>query len=256
MRITASCVYPAYTSAPYLRYRESVSIADNIAGIRRRLDAACRRAGRHPGSVALMAVTKTVEAGRIREAYAAGIRLFGENRVQEFAAKAPGVRDLRDIEAHMIGHLQSNKVTQAMELFHAIDSVDSLRLAKKLDSAAAALGKKIPVLIEVNIGREQTKSGVNPGSDELRELLEGAPELLWLQIHGLMTVPPYEDDSEKSRPYFRRMRELFDDIAGRNQAAVHMDCLSMGMSHDFEVAVEEGATRVRIGTAVFGPRPI
>ena len=201
-----------------------------------------------------MAVTKTVPPERIREAYDAGLRLFGENRVQEFATKAVGLRDLAEAEWHMIGHQQSNKAVKAAELFAHVDSVDSLRLAQKLNTSASQLGKKLSVLIEINIGGEQVKNGVAPDSAELEHLLTGAPEFSSLEFRGLMTVPPYNDDPEQSRPYFRRMLELFDEIAQRNLASVRMDILSMGMSHDFEVAIEEGSTCVRIGTAIFGER--
>jgi pyridoxal phosphate enzyme (YggS family) len=231
-----------------------VSIATNVAALRERINAAAHRAGRNPQAVTLMAVTKTVSPDRIRGAYAAGIRVFGENRVQEFEAKVQALRDMAGSEWHMIGHLQSNKSAKAAELFGHIDSVDSLKLAQRLNSAASELRKKIPVLIEINIGGEQAKSGVAPGSDELKNLMATAPELSSLEFRGLMTVPPYQDDPELSRPYFKKMRELFDQIATRNPPAVRMGVLSMGMSHDFEVAIEEGSTCVRLGTAIFGER--
>ncbi len=202
----------------------------------------------------LMAVTKTVPPERIREAYDAGLRFFGENRVQEFATKADALRDLAGAEWHMIGHLQSNKAVKAAELFAHVDSVNSLRLAQKLNAAASQLGKKLSVLIEINIGGEQVKNGVAPDSTELENLLNAAPEFSSLEFRGLMTVPPYNDDPEQSRPYFRRMRELFDQIAQRNLASVRMDVLSMGMSHDFELAIEEGSSCVRLGTGIFGER--
>ena len=201
-----------------------------------------------------MAVTKTVPPERIREAYDAGLRLFGENRVQEFATKADGLRGLAGAEWHMIGHLQSNKAVKAAELFARVDSVDSLRLAQKLNTAASQLGKKLSVLIEINIGGEQVKNGVAPDSAELEHLLTGAPEFSSLEFRGLMTVPPYNDDPEQSRQYFRELRELFNQIARRNLASIRMDVLSMGMSHDFEVAIEEGSSCVRIGAAIFGER--
>jgi pyridoxal phosphate enzyme (YggS family) len=201
-----------------------------------------------------MAVSKTVAPQRIREAYNAGVRVFGENRVQEFAAKADALRDLAGIEWHMIGHLQSNKAAKAVELFEHTDSVDSLRLAQRLNSAAAQLSKKISALIEINVGAEQAKSGVAPDSGELEDLLIAAPGLASLEFRGLMAVPPYNDEPEKSRPYFRKMRELFDQISSRKLPAIQMDVLSMGMSHDFEIAIEEGSTCVRIGTAIFGGR--
>jgi pyridoxal phosphate enzyme (YggS family) len=229
-------------------------LAENIASVQERIAAAALRSGRKPEDVTLMSVSKTFPPERIREAYAAGLRVFGENRVQEFAGKLAALRDLRAAEWHMIGHLQTNKAAQAAELFSHIDSVDSIRLARKLNSSASELDKKVSVLIEINIGGEAAKSGVGPDSPELEGLLEAAPDLPSLEIRGLMTVPPYADDPEQSRPYFRKMRELFNQIASRKLPAVRMEVLSMGMSHDYEVAIEEGSTCVRIGTAIFGKR--
>jgi len=201
-----------------------------------------------------MAVTKTFPPQRIREAYQAGLRLFGENRVQEFAHKWPALRDLADAEWHMIGHLQTNKASRAAELFAGIDSLDSLRLAEKLNLSARLLGRKLPVLIEINMGEETAKSGVAPVSRALNELLEKAAELDHLEFRGLMAIPPFTEDPEQARPFFRHLRELRDQIAARKLAPVGMHVLSMGMSHDFEVAIEEGSTCVRIGTAIFGER--
>ncbi len=229
-------------------------LSKNIAHVRERIDSAARRAGREPQGVTLMAITKTVSPDRIREAYDAGIRVFGENRVQEFAAKRGALGDLLDADWHMVGHLQSNKAHAAAELFHAIDSVDSVRLLQRLNSAAKALGKTLPVLIEINIGGEAAKSGTAPESGELEEMLNFAGQCGSIAIRGLMAVPPYDDDPEKSRPYFRQMAVLFERIAARQFAGVSMQTLSMGMSHDFEVAIEEGSTCVRVGTAIFGER--
>ncbi len=216
--------------------------------------AAARRAGREPEEITLMAVSKTFGAEHIRQAYNAGVGLFGENRVQEFAGKANALADLADAEWHLIGHLQSNKAARAAELFDAIDSVDSLRLAEKLDAAAERLGKRLPVLIEINLGGEAAKSGVAPGSRELGEILQAASRLTHLDYRGLMTIPPFTDEPEGARVHFRQLRELRDLIAKQNLPAVRMDVLSMGMSHDFEVGIEEGATCVRVGTAIFGER--
>ena len=202
-----------------------------------------------------MAVTKTHPPERIRAAYAEGLRLFGENRVQEFDGKAAAVADLEAAEWHMIGHLQTNKAAKAVDLFEAVDSVDSVKLAEKLDAAARKLNRRLPVLIEVNIGGEAAKSGVAPQSPEWEALLQAAPRLEALEFRGLMTVPPFTDDPEGARPYFRRLRELRDATAARKLPAVRMGVLSMGMSHDFEVAIEEGSTSVRVGTAIFGERP-
>jgi PLP dependent protein len=232
----------------------AMSISENIAAVQERVAAAARRAGRDPANIVLMAVSKTQAPERIREAYRAGLRVFGENRVQEFAGKVEALRDLENAEWHMIGHLQTNKAAKTVELFRTVDSVDSLKLAEKLDAAARQLGRKIDVLIEVNVGGEAAKSGVASDSRELEELLIAAPRLESLIFRGLMTVPPFTDDPEGARPYFRKLRELRDTIASRKLAAVAMDQLSMGMSHDFEIAIEEGSTCVRIGTAIFGER--
>lgn len=219
--------------------------------VRERIAVAARRAGRSADEITLMAVSKTVEPTRIREAYVAGIRVFGENRVQEFAEKAAALRDLEGARWHLIGHLQSNKAGKAAELFSAVDSVDSARLAHRLDAAAQ---KELPALIEINVGGEQAKSGVTPGSAELADLLRAAPELKQVRIRGLMAIPPFTEDPEGARPFFRKMRELREEIEGRKLPGVSMEVLSMGMSHDLEVAIEEGATCVRVGTSIFGER--
>ncbi len=231
-----------------------MSIADNLAEVRKRIDAAARRAGRRPEDIALMAVSKTFPPESIREAYDAGARLFGENRVQEFAGKIDSLRDLRDAEFHLIGHLQSNKTVKAVELFAAVDSVDSLRLAQKLNVSAQQPGNKMSVLIEINVGGETAKNGVAPGSQELEEILLAAQALRHLEFRGLMTVPPFSDDPQQARPYFLQLRKLRDQLAARKLPATDMGTLSMGMSHDFEVAIEEGSTCVRVGTAIFGER--
>ncbi len=232
-----------------------MSIAENIAGIRERMAAAAARVKRDPNQITLMAVTKTVEPERIRQAYEAGLRVFGENRVQEFGEKQEALRDLRDAEWHLIGHLQSNKAKKAAESFQAVDSVDSLRLAEKLNEAARQLGRTLPVLIEIKVSEEESKAGIEMDSPELEELLLGAAELGNLQVRGLMTVPPYTEDPEGARLYFRTLRDLRDKIALRKLPNVSMNVLSMGMSHDFEVAIEEGSTCVRVGSAIFGERP-
>jgi pyridoxal phosphate enzyme (YggS family) len=229
-------------------------ISANILRVRERIDTAARRCGRSPGEITLMAVTKTHSAARIREAYEAGLRVFGENRVQEFAAKADALADLPDAAWHMIGHLQTNKAGKAAELFGAVDSLDSLKLAEKLDLAALTMGKGLAVLIEINVGGETAKSGVNADSRELEDMLLAAPRLEALKFRGLMTVPPFAENPVQARPYFRKLRELRDVITARKLPGIGMDELSMGMSHDFEVAVEEGSTCVRVGTAIFGER--
>ena len=231
-----------------------MSVAENVAEVRQRIAAAARRAGRNPKEIELMAVSKTFPPERIREAYDAGLRTFGENRVQEFAAKALALGDLHDAEWHMIGHLQSNKAAAAAAAFTAVDSLDSLKLAEKLNASAEKLGKKINVLIEVNVGGEAAKSGVAADSDELDNLLNAAPALERLQFRGLMSIPPFAEDAREARPYFQKLRALRDQIAAQRLPAVCMDVLSMGMSHDFEIAIEEGSNCVRVGTAIFGER--
>ncbi|HTT21762.1 MAG TPA: YggS family pyridoxal phosphate-dependent enzyme [Candidatus Sulfotelmatobacter sp.] len=231
-----------------------MSIVENIAALQEKIAEAAKSSRRNPSEVALMAVTKMHPPEPIREAYDAGLRLFGENRVQEFAAKASALSNLPGAQWHMIGHLQTNKAAKAAELFSAVDSVDSLKLAEKLNTAAQAEGKILHVLIEVNVGGEAAKSGVPPASPELENLLAAAPTLEALEFRGLMTVPPYTENPEDSRPYFRQLRTLRDQIAARNLPGISMDILSMGMSHDFEVAIEEGSTCIRIGTAIFGER--
>ena len=235
-----------------------MSIAQNIAVVRSRIAAAAHRAGRSPEAIALMAVSKTVTPAAIREAYEAGLRLFGESRVQELARKAEALRDLPDAEWHMIGHLQANKSNKAAELFAAVDSIDSLRLAQRINVSASQLGKKVAVLLEINVGGEAAKSGMVLRSPELDEILRAAPAFENLEVRGLMTVPPFTDDSNGARPYFRELRalqsELQRKIAALGLPGVEMKQLSMGMSHDFEVAIEEGSTCVRVGTAIFGER--
>jgi pyridoxal phosphate enzyme (YggS family) len=231
-----------------------MSIAKNIAEVRERIAAAARRAARSPDEITLMAVSKTFSVENIREAYTAGLRVFGENRVQEFAAKSEALRDLSDVKWHLIGHLQSNKAGKAVDLFDAIDSVDTVRMADKLNAFAAVAAKTLPVLIEINVGGEATKNGVVPGSDELEQILQHSQQWRSLRIRGLMTVPPYADDPEGSRPYFRQLNQIRDSISSRGLPQIDMTVLSMGMSHDFEVAIEEGATCVRVGTALFGER--
>jgi PLP dependent protein len=232
-----------------------MSIAENIAQVRARIAAAAARVRRKPEDITLMAVSKTVEPERIHEAYAAGLRVFGENRVQEFEKKASALADLKEAEWRLIGHLQSNKAKKATELFSAVDSIDSLHLAEKLNQAAGQAGKTLHVLIELKVGEEASKAGIPAGSPELDSLLNGMARLDRLQVRGLMTVPPFTDDPEGARMYFRLLRDVRDRIAARKLPRIEMDVLSMGMSHDFEVAIEEGSTCVRVGTAIFGARP-
>ncbi len=228
-----------------------IDLKDNIARVQERIAAAGRRAGRRPEDVKLVAVSKTVPPDRIRAAYDAGLRDFGENRVQEANSKRAALSDLT-VTWHLVGHLQTNKAKLARELFHCVHSLDSLRLAQKLDEAAVCSGDRLPVLIEVNLGEEQTKSGV-PEQDML-PLAEQVSRLATIELRGLMVLPPFFEDPEQARPFFRRLRELARTIESASLPGVSMRELSMGMSHDFEVAIEEGATMVRVGTAIFGRR--
>jgi PLP dependent protein len=228
----------------------STEIAGNLDRVRQRIALAAARAGRRPEEITLVAVSKTFPAEAIRAAYNTGLRAFGENRVQEFESKRVKLADLADATWHLIGHLQSNKVRRAVNLFHRIDSVDSLSLAQKLDSAADAEGKRLPILLEVHLGGEATKSGV--AQESVASLAEGILSLSHLELLGLMTVPPYSDDAEQARPYFRKLRELRDGLS--RASGKPLPVLSMGMSHDFEVAIEEGATEIRVGTGLFGER--
>jgi pyridoxal phosphate enzyme (YggS family) len=226
-----------------------MSIAENLAHLHEQIAESCRRANRLETDVALMAVSKVHPVEMIFEAYAAGQRLFGENRVQEFQEKSPRVKELTGAEFHLIGPLQSNKTAKAAELFDAIDAVDSLKIAQRLNSAAAALGKKLPVMIEVKLSHEESKHGLAP--EELPGLMAAMDELESIAAVGLMTVPPWSEDAEVARPYFRELRRL------RNESVVRfprLTQLSMGMSNDFTVAIEEGSTCVRVGTALFGRR--
>lgn len=231
--------------------RVSNAISENVTRVRERIDAACRRAGRRAEEVRLIAISKTFPSEAIRGAFEAGLRDFGENRVQEAATKRPALSDL-PITWHLVGHLQANKAKPARELFHWVHSVDSFRLAERLDRMTESPSDRLPVLVEVNLGGEETKSGV-PGG-ELAPLLEAVSGLATVEVRGLMVIPPFADDPEQTRPYFRRLRELAATVAARNLPGVSMRELSMGMSHDFEVAIEEGATMVRVGTAIFGAR--
>jgi PLP dependent protein len=229
----------------------TAEIRDNIARVEGRITAACRRSGRRREDVRLVAVSKTHPPELIRAAFEAGLRDFGENRVQEAKAKRPQLANL-DASWHLVGHLQSNKARVARELFQWVHSLDSLHLAERLAHAAEPTGARLPVLIEVNLGEETSKSGVQVR--EVADLAEQIAKLPKLELRGLMVIPPFQDNPEDVRPYFRQLRTLAADLAARQLPNVSMRELSMGMSHDFEVAIEEGATIVRIGTAIFGSR--
>jgi pyridoxal phosphate enzyme (YggS family) len=226
-----------------------MTIARNLEHLHQQIHQACRRANRPDSEVALMAVSKVHPAEVILEAYAAGQRLFGENRVQEFQEKSQHLAALKEARFHLIGPLQSNKTSRAAELFHAIDAVDSLKIAQRLDAAAKALGKKLPILIEVKLSHEESKHGLAP--DQLPSLLTEIESLESVEVVGLMTVPPWSEDPEPARPYFRDLRRLRDKYVSRFPKLTQ---LSMGMSNDFQVAIEEGSTCVRVGTALFGKR--
>ncbi len=229
----------------------SDEIRENIERVRIRIAAACARSRRRPEDVRLIAISKTVPAERIREAYEAGLRDFGENRVQEARDKRLALADLT-ATWHLVGRLQTNKARPAREHFHWFHALDSIRLAERLENAAAPGGGRLPVLLEVNLGGEETKAGVR--EDEVLPLAEQVSRLSTLELRGLMVLPPYFDDPEQARPYFRRLRELAAAVDSARLPGVALRELSMGMSHDFEVAIEEGATMVRVGTAIFGPR--
>jgi hypothetical protein len=226
-----------------------MNITDNLNRLHQQIAQACRLANRPETEVALMAVSKVHPVEAILEAYAAGQRLFGENRVQEFQDKSPHVQALTDAKFHLIGPLQSNKTTKAAELFDAIDAVDSLKIAQRLNTAASVLTKKLPVLIEIKLSHEESKHGLAP--DELSALLTAMEGLESIEAVGLMTVPPWSEDAETARPYFRDLRRLRDESITRFPQLTQ---LSMGMSNDFAVAIEEGSTCIRVGTAIFGRR--
>lgn len=227
------------------------TIAARVRAVRERIAAAALRAGRDPDSVALCAVTKTFPADAVREAIAAGITVVGENRVQEADGKRPLVGP--GAEWHLIGHLQGNKARRAVELFECIESIDSLKLAERVVRLAGEAGLRREVYVQVDLGHEPTKSGAEETeAGEIVAVLDQAPQV---RLAGLMTVPPYFDDPELVRPFFRQLRELRDRLNDSGALSEPIAGLSMGMSHDFEVAVEEGATLVRVGSAIFGARP-
>lgn len=232
-----------------------MTFAERWTTLEQRIAAACRRAGRSAGEVRLMAVSKMHPAEALAEAVAAGVTLFGENRVQEYAAKRERLQALGVIgaEVHLIGHLQSNKSAAAAEIFEGIDSVDSLRLAERLDHAAGQLKKILPILVEIKLSPESTKNGLEPDTPGLRSLFERLPDLAHLQMRGLMTIAPLDENPAAARACFRRLRSLREQWSAEFSRLDFRE-LSMGMSGDFEIAIEEGSTLVRIGTALFGAR--
>jgi PLP dependent protein len=231
------------------------SFGTRLERVEAAIAAACQRAGRRREEVKLMAVSKTHPASAIIAAAAAGVRFFGENRVQEFQQKAEqlAAADLQNVQVHLIGHLQSNKTNKAAEIFSGIDTVDSLRVAERLNEAAERLGKKLRVLLEIKLSEEEAKTGLDPQGAEVRALLEKLPALPALEMRGLMTVAPLSGDPEPTRECFRALRRLRDGWSGE-YPRLNWSELSMGMSGDFEMAIEEGSTCIRIGTALFGAR--
>ena len=231
-------------------------LAENLAQLEEGIASACRRAGRNRAEVTLMAVSKTHPASTMAEAASLGLLLFGENRVQEFADKAPELATLTPAptRVHLIGHLQSNKALRAVELFDGIDSVDSLKLAERLNNAATQMGKKLPVLLEVKLSSEESKAGLNPASTETAELLERLPELSHLEMQGVMTIAPFGVPEDDTRACFRSLREWRERWA-QTHPRLDFSVLSMGMSGDYAQAIEEGATRIRVGSRLFGLRP-
>jgi len=230
------------------------ALEENLERLDDAISAACRAAGRARGEVELMAVSKTIPAEAIAEAAALGLRLFGENRVQEFASKVAALSPKRkSMECHLIGHLQSNKAARAAELFDGVDSLDSLRLAERLNEAAGKCGRRLLVLIEVKLSTEETKEGLNPNSDEAARLLERLPSFPNLEMRGLMTIAPWGVAEDVTRACFRSLRTWRERWAAA-YPRLQFDVLSMGMSGDFALAIAEGATRIRVGTALFGSR--
>lgn len=227
----------------------SSNITDNIAIINEKISKATKRSGRDPKEITLLAVTKNVELARIKKAISAGVRLFGENYIQEAKEKIEKIRR-SSVVWHFIGHLQKNKVKYAIELFDMIQTVDSFELAKEIDKKAK---NPIDILIEVSIAGEKSKAGIK--KDRVIDLARKISELKNLSLKGLMTIPPYSDNPQLSRPYFVTLRRLAERVNKERISGVTMNTISMGMSNDFEVAIEEGSTMVRIGTAIFGERP-
>lgn len=227
-----------------------MDVSANLEVVRERIAKAAARSGRSPEAVTLIAVSKEMPVERIRLAIEAGVTVLGENRVQEAAAKIGALG--RPVRWHLIGHLQTNKAKDAVALFDLIQSVDSVHLARELERRAAAAGKVVPILVQVNVGQEATKGGLAP--EGLRAGLEAIADFSHLETQGLMAIPPIPEEPEASRPYFRQLRSLWEAARDWGIPRISMRHLSMGMSADYEVAIEEGATMVRVGTAIFGPR--
>jgi PLP dependent protein len=228
------------------------SIAHNIQSIRERIAHAAVGCGRSPEEILLLAICKTFPVESIAQAVQAGERQFGENRVQEAEGKIRYFKESPNLQWHLVGHLQSNKARLAAELFDVIHSIDSIRLAQRLHQASREIGKTLSVLLQVDLGGEETKFGADPG--QIREIASAISGLNGIRLDGLMTIPPYFEDPEKARPYFAKLRELGEMLESEQSGCLGQRHLSMGMSHDFEAAIQEGATIVRIGTSIFGLR--
>jgi PLP dependent protein len=227
-------------------------IAQNIQSIREKMDRAAASCGRSPDEITLLAISKTFPKEFIVQAAAAGIHAFGENRVQEAEGKIPYLGGLPGLEWHLVGHLQTNKAKRAAELFDVVHSLDSLKLAARLNQASAECGKTLSVLIQVDFGEEETKFGA--GRDQVREILAAMPGFTDLRLNGLMAIPPYFENPDEVHPYFARLRQLSEEFESEQPGCLGQKHLSMGMSHDFEQAIRAGSTIVRIGTAIFGGR--
>ena len=225
-------------------------ITENLEQVRKNIDEACRMAGRDPKEVTLIAVSKTKPVSMLKEAYDAGARDFGENKVQEIMDKHPQLPE--DIQWHMIGHLQRNKVKYIVDKVSMIHSVDSLRLAQTIEQEAAKHNVCVPVLLEVNVAQEESKFGLK--MDEVLPLIETIADFPHIKVQGLMTIAPYVENAEDNRDFFRQLKKLSVDIEAKNINNVSMSVLSMGMTGDYQVAVQEGATMVRVGTGIFGER--
>lgn len=228
------------------------AIAENILKVRERMARAAAACGRDPEEITLLPISKTFPAESVSRAVAAGIRRFGENRVQEAEAKILHFRGIADLEWHLVGHLQSNKTRRAAELFDVIHSIDSVKVAARLDQAAKESGKILSVLLQVDLGSEETKFGAPP--EEIRDLVDAVSGLKHLRLDGLMTIPPFFKNPEEARPYFAQLRRLGESLEAEQPGCLGRRHLSMGMSHDFEAAILEGATIIRVGTAIFGER--
>jgi PLP dependent protein len=228
------------------------SIAHNIQLIRERIANAAVGCSRSPGEILLLAISKTFPVDSIAQAAQAGLHQFGENRIQEAESKIGYFKKTPNLEWHLVGHLQSNKTRRAAELFDVIHSIDDIRLAQRLHQASLEIGKTLSVFLQIDLGGEETKFGADP--DQIREIVSTISGLKGIRLNGLMTLPPYFEDPEKARPYFAKLRELREMLESEQPGCLGQQHLSMGMSHDFEAAIQEGATIVRVGTAIFGQR--